>query len=508
MSHVTTVSQGVRLRPAIAIFILLIATALVLRVYTLTTAGLDWDESLYIVIAQRWLAGGIPYLTVWDQHPMGLPALFAVAELFFRDGLVAARVACFIAVVGTAFLLGLFMLRHVGSMVSAVVAGMLYLLCMTRPEGLAANTECFNNLLVTASAFLLFNETTRATGVMRTGVVFAASLLLGIGLQIKYVVLPEAAFLCCAMLLHQWKNGAGTGRVIGVALLAMVGGILPTAIASFYFWYEGAWAAYMNGNISVNVRYVDEFLPLDLTLLRLRLGLLPLIGMLPWPFVLAWLSRDPEMRRRYGWLMLWLLVWLVAAALDVAMPLKLWKHYFNALIPPLCLAAALSIEVMLLRGKAMTRAAVVLGIMTVLPAVGSIVKHIPDSRSIDRVNVPSALGQQILDGGTNGHDVYVFNYDPLVYAYANAVPPTKYVLGIELADFAKTSGIDSQAEIHRILTDSPRWIVVADPSMYKLPLEIWDDLNSTLRNYHVVADLPEEDYIQPPYRVMLYERNN
>jgi hypothetical protein len=508
MSQVTTLSPSVRVRPAIAMGVLLIATALVLRAYAFTSAGLDWDESLYIVIAQRWLAGGIPYLTVWDQHPMGLPALFAVAELFFRDGLVAARVACFIAVVGTAFLLGLFMLRHVGSIMAGILAGMLYLLYMTRPEGLAANTECFNNLIVTAASFILFNETTRAAGFMRTGVVFAASLLLGIGLQIKYVVLPEAAFLCGATLLHQWMNGAGTGRVIRVTLIAMVGGILPTVIASGYFWYEGAWAAYTNGNISVNVRYVDEFMPLGLTLVRLRLGLLPLIGLLPWPFVLAWLSRDPAMRRRYGWLMLWLAVWVVAAALDVAMPLKLWKHYFNALIPPLCLAAALAIEVMLHRGRAIARAGVVLGVLAVIPAVLLIMKHVSDSRSIDRMNVPSTIGQQIVDGGTNGHDVYVFNYDPLVYAYANAVPPTKYVLGIELADFAGTSGIDSRGEIDRILSQSPRWIVVADPSMYILPQVIWDDLHNTLRNYHVVSNLPEADYIQPPIHVMLYERND
>jgi hypothetical protein len=503
MSQVATLTGGVRPRPVIAMGLLFTATALILRAYSFTSAGLDWDESLYVVIAQRWLAGGVPYLTVWDQHPMGLPAIYAVAQLFIHDGLVAARVAGFIAVTGTAFLLGLFALRHVGSILSGVLVGLLYLLYMTRPEGLAANTECFNNLIVTASSFLLFNETTRPTGYMRAGPVFAASLLLGIGLQIKYVVLPEAALLCCAALLHQWMHGAGTGRTIRLALLAIVGGLLPTAIATWYFWYKGAWAAYVNGNISVNVRYVDDFLSPDMTLYRLRLGLLPLIGLMPWPFVLAWLSRVSEMHRRYRWLLLWLSVWVIASALDIAMPLKLWKHYFNALIPPLCLAAALSAQAMLRRRGAI----VALGLVTVVPAAFSAVKHFPDSRSIGRVNVPSTIGQQIADGGSNGHDVYVFNYDPLVYAYANAVPPTKYVLGIELADFASTSGIDSRGEIDRVLAESPKWIVVAEPSPYILAQPVWDDLHRTLRNYRVVSDLPEDDYIQPPIHVMLYERN-
>src|ERR1035441_10454143 len=35
----------------------------------LKVGGLDWDESLYIVMAQRWLQGDLPYVRIWDQHP-------------------------------------------------------------------------------------------------------------------------------------------------------------------------------------------------------------------------------------------------------------------------------------------------------------------------------------------------------------------------------------------------------------------------------------------------------
>lgn len=51
----------------------------------------DWDESVYVLTADAWLHGGLPYVTVWDQHPIGVPAMIAVAGWFTGDTLVAAR---------------------------------------------------------------------------------------------------------------------------------------------------------------------------------------------------------------------------------------------------------------------------------------------------------------------------------------------------------------------------------------------------------------------------------
>jgi hypothetical protein len=251
--------------------------------------------------------------------------------------------------------------------------------------------------------------------------------------------------------------------------------------------------------------YLGDKLSSSLALLRLRFGLLPLIGLLPWPFVLALLWRDGATRRRFGMLALWLTIWLVAAAIDVAWPMKFWKHYFNALIPPLCLIAGLAAVLLARRAGEWQRwllAAVVT--VTLLPAVFSLIKHAPDSRTIARVNVPLALAERIRQGGSDGHDVYAFNYDPLVYAYSNAVPPTRFVLGIELAEFSKYSGEQSTGEIERILATQPRWIIVADPSPYDYPATIRQELDAALQKYRLAAEYPELDYILPPITVRLY----
>src|SRR5262249_25608494 len=156
-------------------------------------------------------------------------------------------------------------------------------------------------------------------------------------------------------------------------------GLLPTALMTLGFWWAGALPDYLDANLRANVTYLGEQPSVSLTLMRLRWGLLPLLGLLPWPFVQAWSWADPARRRPLSPfaspLGAWLALWLIAAVLDVALPLKLWKHYFNALIPPLSLIAGLAVA-RLTRGAGSWRPAVFAGLLAIvlLPAVGSIIK--------------------------------------------------------------------------------------------------------------------------------------
>ena len=323
-------------------FLWSLVIAAVLRAGSFSVTGLDWDESFYAVVAQSWLHGGVPYADIWDIHPMGVPALYALATLLVGDGLLAARLLAWLAVAGTATLLWAFAERYLRIRPAGILAGLFYLAYMARPEGLAANTEVFNNLAVTAASFLLAGELVATTGAARMAPVFAGSLLLGIGLQFKYVVFPEAVMLCSTLLLYQLRDGASPWRTLVLAGIAIAAGLLPTVIATTYYWWEGALQAYLDATLRANVAYVDEPLEWSTVLLRLRYGLLPISGLLVWPVVLAVLARSSSLGPRQRLICLWLTVWLAAACIDVVMPLKFWKHYFNALVPPLCLMAGLA----------------------------------------------------------------------------------------------------------------------------------------------------------------------
>jgi hypothetical protein len=253
-----------------------------------------------------------------------------------------------------------------------------------------------------------------------------------------------------------------------------------------------------------NTAYLSMPLDWDTALMRLRFGLLPIVALLPWPLVLA-LQLPGE--QRHGWrvIILVISVWLLAAAIDVTLPLKFWKHYFNALLPPLSLAAGLGMVQISrrLQQRRVWATTAMAGVVSI-PAFLLMIKHMHDSRSIDRTNVPQAVAQRIRDSGDR--DVYVFDYDPLVYSYADAKPPTRFVLGIELANFDASSGARPLREVDKVLAHRPDWIVVAEPSPYKFSPAVLQQLDHVLRDYRVDAEWREADYIQPPIQVRLYQR--
>ena len=490
----------------LALALLMLASATVLRAWSFTTDGLDWDESLYVVMAQRWLHGDLPYVAVWDQHPVGLPAVLALAQWLIGEGVIAARIAALLAVAATATLLARFLIRFAGEWRAGVLAGLAYLMYLSQPEGLAANTELFNNLPVTAAAFILLGEYLRPATAMRARMLFASGLLFGIGLQLKYVVFPEAAIFCSALLVRCWFGGGGARRTAWLAIVAIAAGLTPTVLATLYFWHAGALEPYLDANVRANLAYLDEPMTLGLALVRIRYGLLPLAGLLPWPIVLAWLLRDQGVRQRYGKVGLWLLLWFIAASIDVILPMKFWKHYFIALIPPLCVSAGLAIVILARHVRVRWAVSLPAIALIALPAIGLMVKHAGDSRTIGRVNVPEAIAGRIKAAGTDGRDLYVFNYDPVVYSDAGAVPPTRFVLGIELAQYAGSSGARAEDVIRGILARRPRWIVVADPSPYVYSPATWQTLDTALRGYTLAAQYHERAYVQPRITVRLFER--
>ena len=69
-----------------------------LRYYFLFPSVIDTDESLYLIIAQHWLRGELPYQSIWDQHSVGLPAFFAIVQSFFVGSVAAIRVTAALAV--------------------------------------------------------------------------------------------------------------------------------------------------------------------------------------------------------------------------------------------------------------------------------------------------------------------------------------------------------------------------------------------------------------------------
>ena len=77
----------------------------------------------------------------------------------------------------------------------------------------AANTEVFNNLVLPRRV-LCWVSLWQALADVRADVMFCQWSAAGIGLQFKYVVLPEAVLLCCAVLYKTLRDDERPGRTL------------------------------------------------------------------------------------------------------------------------------------------------------------------------------------------------------------------------------------------------------------------------------------------------------
>jgi len=392
------------------------AAAFALRAASFRVSVIDWDESLYLVIVQRWLQGALPYVSVWDQHPIGLPALLLVFTWIGCDALLAARVAGTLAVAATAAVFYLFGARLLSRPSVGLLAGIMYIIYMNRYQSLPANTELFTNFLVASAAYILWRVamTAALAGRLRTASVCAAGLTLGLGLQFKCVVLPETVFLCSGLLLLAYLWLVPWRQVLGHGLLLIVAGLIPAGVVILYCWSAGILSAFLDANIAANAAYIGVLPDTHQLLDGLHRGAAPLLPLVfggAIGLALGW-----RIRRTEPWVaaaLAWVVLWLVAAGLDVVLPLKFWPHYFNTLIPPLCLPAAFAVVSMAQRrGRSSAISAASLALFLLVPAAYGDAADITKERQRTLHDVPRLVADRIATSARIG-TVYVFNYEPI-----------------------------------------------------------------------------------------------
>jgi 4-amino-4-deoxy-L-arabinose transferase-like glycosyltransferase len=256
--------------------LVIVAATFIMRAQALFISNVDWDEGVYLIMAQRWTLGGLPYVAVWDQHPPGLPALLAVVQNIIPDPVLGARLAATFAVMITALLINRFCVRYANRPAAGLIGALLYLVCISRWIGLGANTGVFTNACVTSAAYLLYGAARRSPTDLTRAVAGAA--ILGVGLQIKYVIFPEAVLFCLAYLAASYQQSRNLRATTAAGGLLIVAGIFPTCIVVLYFWTHGALRPFLDANISSNIDYLSIMSPLSAIAGYTRVGIEPIIG--------------------------------------------------------------------------------------------------------------------------------------------------------------------------------------------------------------------------------------
>lgn len=194
-------------------------------------AVLDLDEGVYFTMAQGWLRGAVPYVTLWDHKTPGLylalmPGV-ALAELAGPPSVLLMRVYTtgWLAVTCAAvYALGRRWLRPVPAALAALVYGLLF----RSFGGLASNAELFFMLPVVLALYAY----AQFSGDGRWWWLLVGGVLASVAVWIKPPAVFSAGLVAVLLAWRYWQQPATLARWLGIWL---GGTLLPALLIGLYF---------------------------------------------------------------------------------------------------------------------------------------------------------------------------------------------------------------------------------------------------------------------------------
>lgn len=344
---------GALSRPDYMIAAALLVLAVAVRFITFGNPALGFDEQFYLLVGDRMLQGELPYVDIFDRKPIGIFLIYAGVRLLGGAGFVEYKMVALLFVVATAWLIYVMARRRTGRS-GAGLAAALYILWLNFMEGEGGQTPVFYNLLVLLAAASLFAAARSPERLWRHGCV--AMLLIGVSIQIKYTVVFEGIFFGCAFLWLAFRARMGWFRIaaFGAAMIALA--LLPTMLATLYFWWIGHLSEFLFCNFlsvfgqSRGDRLSQVSKLMEVSAIFLVFGLIALAGRQA-------LRREPRDMER-----LMLRIWLLAAIFGVVI---YWRfnspHYALPILPPICLLIAPALDAKRRLGIGIALLALVIG---------------------------------------------------------------------------------------------------------------------------------------------------
>ncbi len=224
-----------------------LAAALAWRAPGFCFSEVNWDEHLYLLIADTVAQGQLPYAALWDRKPAGLFFLLAGVEAADPSGFAALRLLPALGIGLTAWCLAdLTRCLAPGARLGGWVAGWLWIAYAGRADGGGLNTELLFVPLNLLGARMLFALPSPRR-------LFGAGLLLGTALQMKY----NAGFIWLALPVI-WAMRRH--RAPGMAALAAagIGAALPSLLVIGPFIAAGRFDLWWEANVAANLGIVQS----------------------------------------------------------------------------------------------------------------------------------------------------------------------------------------------------------------------------------------------------------
>lgn len=422
------------------------------------TSVLDWDESLYLLMAEAWVHGNLPYTTIWDNKPLGIYAIFAAALTIGGHHIAAIRAASIIAVSLTAFAvfrIAFFLLPATPiRLTCALIAGFAYNVGALANDGLAANTEIFMACFTALAMVSALSPGGPFRVGAATGMLFAAAILT------KYVAIFEVPAILLALLWFQ-PRATILLRLAG----AFTGGLLPlAAIIATYGWH-GQLALWWQDSVIANLARAGAHVTPATLLYELNLQLTSWLPFYLAPFIMLLRWRDQSR------VQIFLLVWLAGGGLGVASAKYFYDHYFQQILPVLCVITGLIFSRLAPR--------LIAPLFVLFITIPVIAGATAIWRVAARPDTPATIANDLRGILQPGQSVYVFDDQPVIYFLMNEAPPTRFVLPSTLTTnfLSRVAGVNAADEVTRILAAKPAYIIINNFPTARPP-----DKNQTVYN--------------------------
>lgn len=453
----------------------------------------DRDVATYAVMAHEMLLGADLYTDIFDHKPPAIYGTYAAAELAAGYG---RRSVFLLYLAGSLVVLaGLYRFsRRTGTGTASLLPLLVGGLAMSSLtlESVEPNSELFINGCLTW-AFVLCAAPPALAGRRLAG---AAALVALASLYKHVAVVPGALFIAARVVLdaaenREWRRAAGR--------LAAAGGVVAGAWAAtfLYFSATGRGMDFFDTMTRYNVGYAGlggSWLSRAWPKLAETLATGPVIAVLLAATALAALAlaRVRGKHRRTARL---LLAYVAGAAVAVALPGQFFPHYFQLLIPPVAMAAAIC-AAGAFRRWAIAPPATAIGaaVLVAFLAADSVAAYrITDAglraRHGERYTPAEALAAEINGLLRPGETFFDWGNEAWLYFYTGRRPAA----GVFFADHARTSALADRVAgraVAQLKESRPEIVVVSrwrpDEKVFGNPVGRWI-------KHHYVA-LPGHDH--------------
>jgi len=450
-----------------------LGAVLFLRAPSFGRSVVDWDESVYLLMAREWLRGSLPYTTLWDHKPPALYLLFVSGQWVFGQTIVSIRILTCLAVALSCYLIYRFGRDILYSTKTGILAAILYMAFSLKNVGETAHAELLFNPFVLLGFYLILRLFPK-TQVSRWRLILIG-LVFGVAMQIKFSVLFDfiAAVMVYILVVVAWRKWFSFSTVWVHAMEMGVGFLMPLLVFVSLYAAAGQLEVFIHANFTANIIY-GQLIPFSVQslvnalLVQVKTHILLWTALWLTPAFLLQSARPPK---RLDYRVVALLIWVLGSFMGVNIAKRFYPYYFLQMLSPLCLLAAHLVinAAHALKEKPLWTRSLLVGLIllalfeplfipmrTSLTAIRQQWYKQPDKPAL----VAAYLNERI------DHDarLFVVDYQPVLYYLVDGVIPTRYIVPMVLThdDWARVAGIDRYRELAAIMACPPDYVVLKD----------------------------------------------